>query len=104
VTAPEPIPAPGGRTRDVREEIARIAVGFFGGGGLSARADAEHLADAVLACPTVADALAAVERVRALHQPLDRGTGPHCQGCATYVTYTDWPCATIRALRGAADA
>jgi hypothetical protein len=43
---------------------------------------------------------AAVQRVRELHTPLDRGLGPNCQGCATHVTFTPWPCKTIRALGG----
>jgi hypothetical protein len=29
------------------------------------------------------------------HVPEDRGTGPKCKGCATHVTFTDWPCATV---------
>jgi len=45
---------------------------------------------------------AAVERVRALHSPEDRGLGPYCKGCATHITCTDWPCPTITALDGAA--
>jgi hypothetical protein len=40
------------------------------------------------------------QRVRELHCSVDRGTGPQCQGCATHVTFTRWPCDTIRALDG----
>ena len=44
------------------------------------------------------DALsAAVERVRALHQPVGRHN--FCGTCA----YAPWPCATYRALDGEAD-
>ena len=40
---------------------------------------------------------AALRAVEALHQPLDRGTGPQCQGCSTHVTFTPWPCPTLNA-------
>jgi hypothetical protein len=45
--------------------------------------------------------LAAVEAVLELHRPLDRGTGTQCQGCATHVTYTPWPCPTYQAITAA---
>jgi hypothetical protein len=45
--------------------------------------------------------LAAIEAVLELHQPLDRGTGAQCQGCATHVTFTRWPCPTYEAISAA---
>lgn len=38
--------------------------------------------------------------IEELHSSIDHGTGPQCQGCATSVTFTPWPCKTIAALRG----
>lgn len=45
------------------------------------------------------EATAAVARVRELHSSEDKGWGELlCKGCATEVTFTYWPCKTIRAL------
>jgi hypothetical protein len=44
------------------------------------------------------DALAAIARVRELHSAVDSGYDTQCAGCATHVTFTRWPCATIDAL------
>jgi hypothetical protein len=74
-------PAPGGRTRDVREEIARalMAQGLAG-------AAVRDLADTVLAVPAVADALAAVERVRAVTDALDTTAAEaEADGCRPFV-------------------
>jgi hypothetical protein len=65
-------PAPGGRTRDAREEIARALTEELDGLGLTPGSYyAEHVADAVLAVPAVADALALRERVEALADRLE---------------------------------
>ena len=45
--------------------------------------------------------LAAVDKVLELHQPVDRGTGAKCKGCATHVTFTRWPCPTYQAITSA---
>jgi|GEM_PF-6905502 len=45
--------------------------------------------------------LAAVEAALKVHQPVDRGTGAQCKGCATHVTFTRWPCPTVRAIAAA---
>jgi hypothetical protein len=45
--------------------------------------------------------LAAVEAALKVHQPVDRGTGAQCKGCATHVTFTQWPCPTVRAITAA---
>jgi hypothetical protein len=45
--------------------------------------------------------LAAVEAALDLHQPVDRGTGAQCKGCATHVTFTRWPCPTVAAITAA---
>lgn len=46
-------------------------------------------------------AFGAVVAVLALHHPYDRGSGPQCKGCATHVTFTSWPCATVKAVYAA---
>jgi hypothetical protein len=45
-----------------------------------------------------AEAVAALRAVLDIHKPVDRGTGPQCVGCATHVTFTDWPCRTVLAV------
>lgn len=59
-------------------------------------------------------ALAALARVRELHQPfvevdwVDWAEAPYCGTCACVreygLTYEPWPCPTIRALDGESDA
>lgn len=63
-----PTPAPGGRTRDAREQIADVIVDAWRSAPPDARVleMARRFADAVLAIPAVADALALRGRVRAL--------------------------------------
>ena len=41
------------------------------------------------------EALVALRAVNARHRPVDRGTGPHCAGCATHVTFTPYPCPDV---------
>lgn len=41
---------------------------------------------------------AGLRAVLDLHHPVDRGAGPQCAGCATHVTFTDWPCLTVQAI------
>lgn len=47
------------------------------------------------------EAIAALHAVLDLHAPVDNGTGQLCSGCATHVTFTWWPCATVNAIQGA---
>jgi len=45
--------------------------------------------------------VAALRAVLALHVAEDRGTGPHCAGCATVATFTHYPCPTVTAITAA---
>jgi hypothetical protein len=57
--------------------------------------DAAFIITARTAMPRL---VAAVEAVLELHQPVDRGAGAQCKGCATHVTFTWWPCPIVQAI------
>lgn len=46
-------------------------------------------------------ALAAIERVRAIHRPESNERYTWCVGCSTDEYPEDWPCPTVAALDGA---
>ena len=69
---------------------------FTGCGGPAAEAYWEYFTPA-----RISSLLAAAEAALKLHQPVDRGTGPQCKGCATHITFTQWPCPTYRAIAAA---
>lgn len=76
--------------------------------GPDAPADVDHWIASGIAPDDQAAIVAAVNALPALtaalraaldlHVPLDRGTGPQCQGCATRSTFTPWPCPTATAI------
>lgn len=95
-----PAPSAGQDTGQLRDEIARALDEAH-----PHQSKWREPADAVICSPAVQKLIAErdeardqVRAVRDLHVPLDRGTGPQCQGCATHITFIPWPCATIRAL------
>lgn len=66
--------------------------------------DCYHLASRELSKIAPAT-FAALRDVLKLHSPIaDRGAGQMCAGCATHVTFTDYPCATVLAITAALEA
>jgi hypothetical protein len=80
------------------EEDAEYVLPVVTGDGPTSEANAALIVAARNALPMLVTALRGVLE---LHAPFDRGTGPHCQGCATHVTFTHWPCATVLAITDA---
>lgn len=82
---------------DIAAALAAIRERGYRNGATGA--ECARLSDA--AAVDVPRLLAAVEAALKVHQPVDRGTGAQCKGCATHVTFTRWPCPTYRAITAA---
>jgi hypothetical protein len=102
-----PTPAPGGRTRDVREEIARALRDTWeewDDEGTEPEADewAPACADIVLTVPSIADALAGAKHYAAeqLRAAAEAARGMHDPPAPDCVEWADWLDARADALSG----